>query len=112
MAREKNVPGGTGMLLLSLLSQREMYGYEMIAALRERSNHVFDLKAGTLYPLLHTLEAQGYVSSRDGAAGGRTRRYYAITPAGRGALAEQAEQWRTYADGVRGVLEGGVTCGA
>ena len=69
MAREKNVPGGTGMLLLSLLSQREMYGYEMIAALRERSNHVFDLKAGTLYPLLHTLEAQGYVSSRDGAAG-------------------------------------------
>ena len=40
------------------------------------------------------------------------RRYYAITPAGRGALAEQAEQWRTYADGVRGVLEGGVFCGA
>ena len=60
MAREKNVPGGTGMLLLSLLSGGEMYGYQMITALRERSNHVFDLKAGTLYPLLHTLEAQGY----------------------------------------------------
>ena len=112
MAREKNVPGGTGMLLLSLLSRHEMYGYQMITALRERSNHVFDLKAGTLYPLLHGLEAQGYVTSRDGEAGGRVRRYYAITPAGRGALAEQAEQWRTYADGVRGVLEGGVFCGA
>ncbi len=112
MAREKNVPGGTGMLLLSLLSRQEMYGYQMITALRERSNHVFDLKAGTLYPLLHTLEAQGYVTSRDGEVGGRVRRYYAITPAGRGALAEQAEQWQTYADGVRGVLEGGVFCGA
>lgn len=110
--REKNIPGGTGMLLLSLLSRQEMYGYQMITALRERSNHVFDLKAGTLYPLLHGLEAQGYVTSRDGEAGGRVRRDYAITPAGRGALAEQAEQWRTYADGVRGVLEGGVFCGA
>ena len=47
MAREKNVPGGTGMLLLSLLSRQEMYGYQMITALRERSNHVFDLKAAT-----------------------------------------------------------------
>lgn len=112
MARERNLPGGTGMLLLSLLSQEEMYGYQMIAALRERSNHVFDLKAGTLYPLLHGLEAQGYVTARDGEAGGRVRRYYAITSAGRTALAEQAEQWRTYADGVRGVLEGGVFCGA
>ena len=55
MAREKNVPGGTGMLLLSLLSQREMYGYEMIAALRERSNHVFVVMSGNLFPLLHTL---------------------------------------------------------
>ena len=114
MARsdKSSLPGGTAMLVLALLKEREMYGYQMIAALRERSNHVFDLKAGTLYPLLHTLEAQGYVTSRDGEVGGRVRRYYAITPAGRGALAEQADQWRTYADGVRGVLEGGVFCGA
>ena len=112
MAREKTIPGGTGMLLLSLLSQGELYGYQLIAALRERSNHVFDLKAGTLYPLLHSLEAQGYVTSRDGEAGGRVRRYYAITSAGRDALTRQAEEWRTYAEGVRGVLEGGVFCGA
>ena len=112
MGQDRGVPGGTGMLLLSLLAQKEMYGYEMIAALRERSNHVFDLKAGTLYPLLHTLERQGWVTSRDGAAGGRVRRYYAITPAGRAALAEQREQWNAYAAGVQGVLEGGACCGA
>ena len=112
MPREKSQPGGTGMLLLSLLSRREMYGYEMIAALREQSDHVFDLKAGTLYPLLHTLEQQGWVVSRDGEAGGRVRRYYAITASGRAALEAQREQWNAYAAGVRGVLEGGVTCGA
>lgn len=112
MAREKSTPGGTGMLLLSLLSRRDMYGYEMIETLRERSNRVFDLKAGTLYPLLHTLEAQGWVTSYDGEAAGRVRRYYAITPAGRGALEEKAEQWNVYARAVRGVLEGGECCGA
>lgn len=112
MPREKNQPGATGMLLLSLLSRREMYGYEMIAALRERSNHVFDLKAGTLYPLLHGLEQRGWVVSRDGEAGGRIRRYYAITASGRAALQAQKERWDAYAAGVRGGLEGGVTCGA
>ena len=50
--------------------------------------------------------------SRDGEAGGRIRRYYAITASGRAALQAQKERWDAYAAGVRGVLEGGVTCGA
>ena len=113
MPREKNQPGATGMLLLSLLSRREMYGYEMIAALRERSNHVFDLKAGTLYPLLHDLEQKGLVVSWDGAANGRVRRYYALSPAGRDALRDQVKQWKAYAAGVRRVLKkGGAESGA
>ena len=91
---------------------RDMYGYEMIEALRARSNEVFRLKAGTLYPLLHSLEAQGWVTSSDGVANGRTRRYYAITRDGRAALAEQQAGWYAYADAVRGVLEGGNPCGA
>ena len=112
MANDRTAPGGMGMLLLALLEGRDMYGYEMIEALRARSNEVFRLKAGTLYPLLHTLEQQGWVVSRDGEAGGRGRRYYAITASGRAALEAQREQWNAYAAGVRGVLEGGVTCGA
>ena len=106
------VMGGMGMLLLALLEGRDMYGYEMIEALRARSNEVFHLKAGTLYPLLHSLEAQGWVTSSDGVANGRTRRYYAITRDGRAALAEQQAGWYAYADAVRGVLEGGNPCGA
>ena len=112
MAKDKGAPGGTGMLLLSLLARRDMYGYEMIEELRTRSNRVFELKAGTLYPLLHTLEAQGWVASCDGGAeGGRVRRYYRITAQGRTALAEKAGEWNTYAAAVRGVL-GGACCGA
>ena len=54
---EKNIPsGGTAMLLLKLLEEGDMYGYQMVETLRQRSDHTFDLKAGTLYPLLHTLE--------------------------------------------------------
>ena len=47
------VSGSTTMLLLKLLSEKDMYGYEMIETLREKSQNVFELKAGTLYPLLH-----------------------------------------------------------
>ena len=48
------VSGSMTMLLLKLLSEKDMYGYEMISTLRQRSQNVFELKAGTLYPLLHT----------------------------------------------------------
>ena len=112
MAKEKAGLGGTGMLLLSLLSRRDMYGYEMIEELRLRSNRVFELKAGTLYPLLHTLEAQGHVTAYDGEARGRLRRYYRITEGGRAALTEQTAAWNAYAGAIRGVLEGGDLCGA
>ena len=55
MAIDKSlVSGSMAMLVLKLLEEKDMYGYEMIVTLRERSNNVFELKAGTLYPLLHT----------------------------------------------------------
>lgn len=68
MAIDKSlVSGSMTMLLLKLLEEKDMYGYEMIETLRERSNNVFELKAGTLYPLLHSLEEKGlllHMSSR------------------------------------------------
>ena len=104
--------GSTAMLLLKLLEEQDMYGYQMIETLARRSDHTFDLKAGTLYPLLHTLETQGFVTAYDGMAAGRVRRYYHITDGGRAALAQQAGAWNAYADAVRGILEGGGLCGA
>ena len=55
--------GSTAMLLLRLLEERDRYGYQMIEELRRRSDHTFDLKAGTLYPLLHGLEEKGWITS-------------------------------------------------
>ena len=57
------VSGSVTMLLLKLLSEKDMYGYEMISTLRERSQNVFELKAGSLYPLLHNLEGKNIVAS-------------------------------------------------
>ena len=60
MGIDKNlVQGSMALLLLRLLETKDMYGYEMIEALRNKSNNVFELKAGTLYPLLHSLESKG-----------------------------------------------------
>ena len=75
--------GSTGMMVLKLLEQEDMYGDQMIETLRERSEHSFDLKAGTLYPLLHTLEQKGISVTRrremgddiEGACGQLRRRY-------------------------------------
>lgn len=80
----RGTPGGTGMLLLALLERRDMYGYEMVEALRAQSKEIFHLKAGTLYPLLHTLEAQGWVTSSDGTVNGRTRAHLFHHPGGPG----------------------------
>ena len=59
------VSGSMSMLILKLLSEKDMYGYEMIDTLRKRSENVFELKAGTLYPLLHSLEDKNYLVDLD-----------------------------------------------
>ena len=55
------VSGSMGMMILRLLTEKDMYGYEMIDTLKKRSENVFELKAGTLYPLLHGLEEKQFV---------------------------------------------------
>lgn len=100
--------GSTALLLLKLLEQQDMYGYQMIEELRRRSDHTFDLKAGTLYPLLHTLEQKGFVETwEDSGDTARPRKYYHLTAAGKKQLAEKETEWRTYASAVLRVLEGG-----
>ena len=76
MAVDKTlVSGSVTMLLLKLLSKKDMYGYEMISTLREKSNHVFDLKAGSLYPLLHNMEEKNMVTSYEKEVLGKVRKY-------------------------------------
>lgn len=105
MAIDKSLlSGSTAMLLLKLLSQQDMYGYEMIETLRLRSRNVFELKAGTLYPLLHSLEAKDLLTVYEKEVTGKIRKYYRITKKGKQALAEKQEAWNTYAEAVVNVL--------
>ena len=79
--------GSTTVLILKLLEEKDMYGYEMISNLAKKSNHTFDLKAGTLYPLLHNLEKNGIVESyEESTASERTRKYYHLTEKGKDVL--------------------------
>ena len=96
----------TALLVLSLLSQGDMYGYQMIAELERQSDHTFEMKEGTLYPILHGLERSGAVESyRTLAPSGRERKYYRLTEKGSALLKAEAEQWRRYSHGVNAVLE-------
>lgn len=110
MAIDKSlVSGSTTMLLLKLLEEKDMYGYEMVEILRERSQNVFELKAGTLYPLLHSLEDKGLLSVYEKPVGGKVRKYYSITRRGRRVFDEKKNEWETYTKAVADVL--GI-CGA
>lgn len=107
MAGRDKTTGNTSMLVLALLKKREMYGYEIIEELERRSENVFRLKEGTLYPILHTLERDRLVTARDAQApSGRTRRYYRITAAGLRSLEEREREWDTYSRAVTAVLSG------
>lgn len=97
----------TSMLLLKLLSEHDMYGYQMIHELEEKSENVFSLKEGTLYPILHALEKEGAVESFEQVAeNGRSRKYYRITGKGKSLLGKKKEEWNTYQRAVCNVLGG------
>ena len=105
MAIEKSlVSGSMTMLILKLLSEKDMYGYEMIDTLRQKSQNVFELKAGTLYPLLHSLEDKGMLTVYEQEVGGKTRKYYSLTKEGRGLLEKKTEEWQEYSAAVANVL--------
>ena len=99
--------GSTTMLILRLLESTDMYGYQMIDELEKRSQNIFTLKAGTLYPLLHTLEQQNMIESYDTATdSARPRKYYRLTKEGRKMLGEKKAEWNAYTSAVNQVLGG------
>lgn len=107
MAIDKSlVSGSTAMLIMKLLEEKDLYGYEMIEILRERSENVFELKAGTLYPLLHGMEQKGYLESYEQEAVGKLRKYYHLTNSGKSMLLKKVSEWTEYSQAVNGVLGG------
>lgn len=100
------IKGTLSLLILSLLSREPMYGYQIAATVRQKSNGAFDWKEGSLYPGLHKLERDGLIRGNwQGKAGSRRRKYYHLTEAGRAALAEKIESWKRLCQNINEVLE-------
>lgn len=97
--------GSTVILLLTVLNEREMYGYELIKEIENKSDEVFVMKEGTLYPILHNLESEGLLNAYWSQQDGRKRKYYQITDEGKRKLQEKKKEWirfRTAVDTVIG----------
>jgi len=95
----------TQLLVLSLLAGEDMYGYQMIMELARRSDHTFEMKEGTLYPVLHGLEKDGFVEAyQQEASTGRMRKYYHLTRKGAAQLHTEKEAWERYSGAVNAVL--------
>ena len=102
--RAETLKGHLDALILAVLADRPLHGYAVIEELRQRSEGAFDLAEGTLYPVLHRLEADGLLESAWSRASGRRRRVYRLTRRGRGALARGRDEWAGFARAVDAVL--------
>ncbi len=108
MKLDKGLLGGSTLLMvLTLIQEKDRYGYEIIKELETRSDNVFQFKEGTLYPVLHKLENSGFVKSYIFKGdNGKERKYYQITNKGKKQLAEESEKWQIFSDSVKKVLGG------
>ena len=102
--RGERLKGHLDLLVLAALKSWPLHGYAVIQALRERSQEVFDLPEGTVYPVLHRLERAGLLSSKWDDETGRRRRVYQLTKAGRTAMRQQTEDWLSFARTVSAVV--------
>ncbi|WP_156291563.1 PadR family transcriptional regulator [Oceanobacillus salinisoli] len=97
MFNRELVKGSTSLLVLQLLDERDMYGYELVKEMDRRSEHNFQMKEGTLYPALHKMHKQGYIDWYwKNQEKGPARKYYRITAEGKEMLSEKTNEWLRY----------------
>jgi PadR family transcriptional regulator PadR len=94
------------LLVLRLLSRREMYGYQIVEEIRRQTKEALSFGEGCIYPYLHYLEAEKQVSSERREVDGRSRNYYQLTPRGRKRLEELTGEWQRVTSGVALLMEG------
>ncbi len=97
--------GTLEMLLLKLLSERPLYGYELVSTLEKRGGKAFQIKEGTLYPVLYRLEDAGFIHARwETVERGVPRKYYRLTDAGIGQLEALLAEWRRFISAIHRIL--------
>ena len=92
------------LLILRLLSRREMYGYELVSAIRAATGEVISLGEGCVYPILHTLERNRLLACRRVQKDGRSRLYYSLTAKGKARLNQASSHWQRISQAVNSVL--------
>jgi transcriptional regulator len=98
--------GTLSLLILSLLSRKAMYGYEIASTVHHDTDGAFTWREGSLYPSLHKMEADGMIVGEwEEKETGRKRRYYHITKKGRQALQEKRQSWADLCRAVDSILE-------
>ena len=98
--------GTLSLLILSLLSRKSMYGYEIAATVHRDTDGAFTWREGSLYPSLHKMQADGLIVGEwEEKEAGRKRRYYHITKKGREALREKVHSWTELCHAVNRILE-------
>lgn len=97
--------GSIDLLVLTTLSLEPIHGWGISRRIQEHSNGVLDVNQGSLYPALQRLEKDGLITSAWGTTDNNRRaRYYRLTRAGRRALGEELESWRSFVAGLEAVL--------
>jgi PadR family transcriptional regulator, regulatory protein PadR len=99
--------GTLEMILLHLISERQMYGYELASALEKKGGSLFRIKEGTLYPILYRLEKAGYIESRwETLERGVPRKYYRLTAPGTKYMEARLDEWKDFTAAIDRLLEG------
>ncbi len=100
------IKGTLSLIILSLLSRRAMYGYEIVATVKEETNGALEWKTGSLYPSLHKLEKAGMIRGEwEGEPESRQRKYYHVTEAGQAALADKQQSWSQLCQAITQIME-------
>ncbi len=106
MVRGEPLKGHLDTMLLAALRDGPTHGYALVRLLEHRSDGIFVLGEGTIYPALRRLERAGLLRSGETVVDGRRRRLYALTRSGETALDEQEHEWNRFARGMAALLAG------
>jgi PadR family transcriptional regulator PadR len=105
-AKNDVLQGTLALLVLKTLAQGAMHGYGITVHIQRVSNEVLRVEEGSLYPALHRMEQDGWISAEWGISeNNRRARYYQLTPAGRKQLAEEEKGWSRLTQAVASVLQ-------
>lgn len=102
---EKYKKGFLEIFFLKILSEKDVYGYELSEIINKTSNNLISVSAGNMYPVLYKLEEKGYISSYEKTVGKRMRRvYYTLTDEGRNEFSKMMEDYNKFQEAANSIM--------